>query len=31
VVHNVHPNSTVVGVPAREIKQRPDGWHEVGT
>jgi sugar O-acyltransferase (sialic acid O-acetyltransferase NeuD family) len=31
VVQDVPPNSTVVGVPAREIKQRPDGWHEVGT
>jgi sugar O-acyltransferase (sialic acid O-acetyltransferase NeuD family) len=31
VVQDVLPNSTVVGVPAREIKQRPDGWHEVGT
>jgi sugar O-acyltransferase (sialic acid O-acetyltransferase NeuD family) len=31
VVRDVPPNSTVVGVPAREIKQRPDGWYEVGT
>jgi sugar O-acyltransferase (sialic acid O-acetyltransferase NeuD family) len=31
VVQDVPPNSTVVGVPAREIKQRPDGWHGVST
>jgi sugar O-acyltransferase (sialic acid O-acetyltransferase NeuD family) len=31
VVQDVPPNSTAVGVPAREIKQRPDGWHEAET
>lgn len=27
VVKDVPPNSTVVGVPARVIKERPEGWH----
>jgi sugar O-acyltransferase (sialic acid O-acetyltransferase NeuD family) len=27
VVKDVPPNSTVVGVPAKVIKQRPPGWH----
>jgi sugar O-acyltransferase (sialic acid O-acetyltransferase NeuD family) len=29
VIRDVPPNATVVGVPAREIKRRPEGWHEV--
>lgn len=27
VVKDVPPNSTVVGIPARVIKERPEGWH----
>lgn len=27
VTRNVEPNSVVVGVPAREIDRRPEGWH----
>lgn len=27
VIQDVPPNSTVVGVPARVIKERPEGWH----
>ncbi len=29
VTRNVEPNSVVVGVPAREIDRRPEGWHLV--
>lgn len=28
VTNDVSPNSVAVGVPAREIRHRPDGWHD---
>lgn len=31
VVHDVLPNTTVVGVPALQIKERPAGWHMEST
>jgi sugar O-acyltransferase (sialic acid O-acetyltransferase NeuD family) len=30
VIHDVAPNSTVVGVPGRQVKVSPAGWHEEG-
>jgi sugar O-acyltransferase (sialic acid O-acetyltransferase NeuD family) len=29
VISDIPPNTTAVGVPARVIKTRPDGWHNV--
>jgi len=30
VIKDIEPNVTAVGIPAKTVKTRPDGWHLEG-